>query len=127
MFAPVGVLAACAAAVTLVHVRDPGVDGHYPACPFLSVTGYYCPGCGSLRAIHALSNGDPITALSRNPLTVVMAVVLAVIVALWARWEWRGGGRIWVAPPWMLWGFLGVVLLFWVLRNMPGMTWLSPV
>ena len=34
---------------------DPNVAGHYPTCPILAVTGWYCPGCGTLRAVHALA------------------------------------------------------------------------
>ena len=124
---PVGAVAAAGAVALLVHAVDPNEAGHYPTCPFLMITGWWCPGCGSLRALHALSDGDVGSALARNPLTVVM---LGVLVFLWAgsvRRAWTGRPRTTLAPAWVLWGFLGVVLSFWVLRNLPGMTWLSPV
>jgi len=53
-----------------VTAVDPNAAGHYPACPFLAVTGWYCPGCGALRAVHALGQGDVMTALARNPFAV---------------------------------------------------------
>ena len=41
---------------------DPNQPGHYPTDPFLAITGLYCPGCGTLRALHALARGDLLTA-----------------------------------------------------------------
>lgn len=121
------VLAAAAAVTTLVAVVDPNQPGHYPTCPFLAVTGYYCPGCGSLRALHDLAHGDVAGALARNPLLVLAAGGLVVAFVLWARRLWRGLPRTWVAPPRLLYALLTLVLAFWVLRNVPGWTWLSPV
>lgn len=105
---------------------DPNVVGHYPTCPFLAVTGWYCPGCGALRAVHALGHGDLMTAMARNPFAVV---AIAYILVTWVRWLERtvtGRHPRWLAPPWVLYGVLGAILAFWVLRNLPGWTWLSP-
>ena len=123
---PAAVAAAAAAFVTFVGVVDPNLPGHYPACPFLALTGYSCPGCGSLRAIHALAHGDVATALARNPFAVVSAVWLT---AVWVRWLSRrltGRPAPWLAPAWMIWVLLGAVVAFWVLRNLPGCAFLGP-
>jgi len=109
-----------------VAVVDPNQPGHYPTCPFLAVTGYYCPGCGSLRALHDLAHGDVAGALARNPLMVLAAGGLLVAFVLWARRLWRGLPRTRVAPAALLYGLLALVVAFWVLRNVPGWTWLSP-
>ena len=121
-------LAAGAAVAVLATVGtvDPNQPGHYPTCPFLAMTGYWCPGCGSLRALHALAHGDVATALARNPLTVLATAGLLVGFVLWVRRLWQGRPRSWVAPSWLLYGLLGLVLVFWVVRNLPGMAWLSP-
>ena len=124
---PIGVAAAAAGVVTAVGLVDPNVAGHYPTCPWLAVTGTYCPGCGSLRAIHALAHGDPATAMARNPLAVVAIGWLVVWFLVWARRTFTGRARTTMAPAWVLYGVLGVVLAYWVLRNVPGWTWLSPV
>ena len=42
----------------------------FPKCPFLSFTGYKCPGCGSQRAIHHLLNFEFHLAISQNLLLV---------------------------------------------------------
>lgn len=110
----------------LVTAVDPGVAGHYPTCPFLAVTGWYCPGCGALRAIHALGHGDLVTALARNPFAVVACGYLIVTWLIWLRRTVTGRPARWLAPAWVLHGVLGLILAFWVLRNVPGWTWLSP-
>ena len=59
------------AALTAVVARDPATTWWFPSCPFHAITGWLCPLCGSLRAVHALSLGAPLTALAFNPLIVV--------------------------------------------------------
>jgi hypothetical protein len=109
-----------------VGAVDPNLAGHYPTCPFLAITGWYCPGCGALRAVHALAHGDLVTAMARNPLAVVAAGYFVVTWVLWFDRTLTGRPRRWLAPPWVLYGVLGAILTFWVLRNVPGWTWLSP-
>ncbi|GAB3598794.1 DUF2752 domain-containing protein [Angustibacter peucedani] len=122
---PVGAAAAAAAVTAYVGAVDPGTAGHYPTCPFLLLTGAYCPGCGSLRAMHALAHGDVATALARNPLTVACSLALVVLWAGWLRRSLSGAPRR-LAPAWVIYAFLGVVLAFWVLRNLPGFAFLAP-
>ena len=43
---------------TFLYVIDPEETRLIPACPFLSLTGLLCPGCGSARALHALLHGE---------------------------------------------------------------------
>ena len=126
MLLPAVVAAGCALAGGVVFAVDPETPGHYPTCPFLALTGFYCPGCGTTRAVHALLHGEPALALQRNPLTVAALVVLAAAFLMWARRLWRGEPRSWVAPPWVLYSLLAVIVAFWALRNIPGWTWLSP-
>lgn len=115
-----------AAAVGVVAFVDPNEPGHYPTCPFLALTGQYCPGCGSLRAVHALANGDVTTAVGLNVLTVIAVVALSVIWVRWVRRSWTGARRTSVAPAAMIWTFAVVVVLFGVLRNLPIGAALAP-
>jgi Protein of unknown function (DUF2752) len=123
---PLGVAAAGLIGAGLVASVDPNVAGHYPTCPFLALTGWYCPGCGALRAIHAMAHGDLMTALARNPFTVVAVGYIVLTWAFWLHRSARGRPLRWLAPAWALYGVLAAILLFWVLRNLPGWTWLSP-
>jgi len=123
---PLGVAAAALVGSGYVAAVDPSAAGHYPTCPFLAVTGWYCPGCGSLRAVHALAHADVMTALARNPFAVVALGYVAFAWVLWLRRTATGRPVRWLAPPWVLYTMLGAILLFGVLRNLPGWTWLSP-
>lgn len=118
-----------AAAVGVLAAVDPNEPGHFPTCPFLSLTGLWCPGCGSLRTVHALVTGDPVTALERNPLAVVLLPVVAVLWVAWGLRAFGVGVRAWHPtrlPAVWLWGLLAVVVVYTVLRNLPGWTFLSP-
>jgi len=124
---PLGVAAVTLVGTGYVATVDPNTVGHYPTCPFLAITGWYCPGCGALRAVHALAHGDPMTALARNPFVVVALGYVVVAWVLWLERTVRGRPVRWLAPPWVLYSVLGAILMFGVLRNLPGWTWLSPV
>ena len=124
---PMGAAAAALAVTGYVAAVDPNAAGHYPTCPFLAITGWYCPGCGALRAVHAMAHGDLMTALDRNPFTVVAVGYLVVTWFMWFQRRARGVPRRWAVPPvWVVYAVFGAILLFWVLRNVPGWTWLSP-
>lgn len=63
-------VALVAAAVLLLASFDPAVTWWFPSCPFHALTGWLCPLCGSLRAVHALLRGAPLRAVAFNPLTI---------------------------------------------------------
>jgi hypothetical protein len=115
------------AAATLLATVDPHEPGHYPTCPFLATTGFYCPGCGSLRATNSLLHGHLTGALDRNPLAVVM---LPLVLAAWVVWGLRLAGlTAWTPtaiPARWIWVLLTAIVAFWILRNIPGWAFLSP-
>jgi Protein of unknown function (DUF2752) len=123
---PLGVAVATLVSAGYVAAVDPNGAGHYPTCPFLAITGWYCPGCGALRAVHALAHLDLVTAVARNPFAVVATGYLVVSWVLWLQRSATGRPRRWLAPPWVLYSVLGAILAYGVLRNLPGWTWLSP-
>ena len=107
-------------ATAMLYVLDPREPGNYPVCPFLGLTGYHCPGCGSLRAMHQLLHGSPLNALGYNPLTILSLPFLAYAFV-------AGGLRALRAPapaplfihPRLIWAMLFGIAAFWVLRNIP--------
>ncbi|MHB1613991.1 MAG: DUF2752 domain-containing protein [Actinomycetes bacterium] len=123
---PVATVLGAAAVVGYIAVVDPNHPGHYPTCPFYWLTGYYCPGCGSLRAIHDLAHGQLAAAAHLNVLTVAFIPVLAVMWLSWSVRRARGLPRRRVAPGWVVWGLLGLVLAFGLVRNLPFGHWLAP-
>ncbi|MFI7612968.1 DUF2752 domain-containing protein [Nonomuraea terrae] len=125
LLAPLAVAAGTGALFAFVGVIDPNEPGHYPTCPFLALTGLYCPGCGTLRTIHALAHLDPVAALGLNPLTVVMIPFLVFWWGRWAAHAWKGRPVPLPHPAW-LWAFIGVVMVYWVVRNLPFGAFLAP-
>jgi hypothetical protein len=123
---PLGVAAAAAVAAGYIAVISPDVPGHYPTCPFLALTGYYCPGCGSLRAIHALVHGHVAQAFGDNVLAMSMLPVLGYLWLSWLIRSARGQPRSRVTHPAWIWGFAVLVLGFWVFRNLPAGHFLAP-
>lgn len=127
VLAPLGVAVAAGAAFGYVAAVDPNQPGHYPTCPFLFLTGLYCPGCGTLRAMHALGHADVVAALGLNPLAVAMVPFL---VFWWGRWtlrSWQGRPvRTSLAHPRYLRALLALVIVFWVARNTHFGDFLAP-
>jgi hypothetical protein len=112
-----------AAGALWVAASDP--DGTLgPPCPFRSVTGWWCPGCGLTRATHHLLRGDIGQALRFN---LFVAVVLVAAAAAWTTWLLTSLGH---RPRWALstsrvspvvWAAASAVLVvFAVIRNLPG-------
>jgi hypothetical protein len=121
------VLAGVAGASAYVAAIDPGEPGHYPTCPFYAVTGYYCPGCGTLRMVHALTHGHVGEAFGRNALTFLTLPALAFLWVRWAIASRRGWPmRARLVQPWAIGVFAVVTLVFWVVRNLPAGHALAP-
>ncbi|KIH97325.1 hypothetical protein LP52_19650 [Streptomonospora alba] len=128
--APLLLGAAGLAGATLLHFVDPNQPGQYPTCPWLLMTGTWCPGCGTMRAIHALTELDLLGALQMNP----AAMALAPFVAYgYFRWLYRSlrpppprtTPKKAVRPVW-LYLFLGALVAYWVVRNLPFGQVLAP-
>jgi Protein of unknown function (DUF2752) len=107
---------------------DPNQAGSpLPPCPFYWLTGWYCPGCGATRAMHALVHGDIAKALAMNPLLVLALplVVLLLLHRLRALPEKLRSTALFFsdARPWA-----AVIISYALLRNMPWypFSWLAP-
>lgn len=112
------VLSAGSAGLILLRWFDPATANIFPPCPLHYLTGFYCPGCGSLRAIHQLLHGNLGAAWAMNPLTMLLLPFIAYGLASEGLRHLRGRGL----PQPMLPGswirvLCGVILLFGVLRN----------
>ncbi|HZX98553.1 MAG TPA: DUF2752 domain-containing protein [Dermatophilaceae bacterium] len=126
--APLGAAGAVAAATVALN-RTGGHDlGPLATCWFHAGTGLYCPFCGSLRGVAALSHGDVLTALHDN---APVMLLLGVATLIWGR-------RI-------LFAFAGKTvertginglanmslaaffLVFTIYRNTPYGAWLAPL
>lgn len=108
------------AGAAVLYTFDPRIRGVYPICPFLGLTGYHCPGCGTLRALYHLLHGDLVAALGYNPLTVLSLPIVAYSCANGALRSFRLGGlpRIFI-PHHFIWALFVGIVVFWLLRNIP--------
>jgi len=116
------------AASVALHLRDPHQSGSWGYCPWLALTGTACPGCGGLRAVNDLTRGDVAAAFSSNALFVGSLPLLA---AVWARslvHRWRDEPVVW-RPAVVAWAggtAIALLLVFWVVRNLPFAGYLLP-
>lgn len=101
--------AAAFVVVGVLFAVDPAATHLFPPCPLHELTGLYCPGCGSTRALHCLVRGNLSGALAYNPLMVVSIPVLTFYVVYQSR----------IRRPWMSWAALVIVVAFGVARNLP--------
>lgn len=99
---------------------DPAHSSYYPKCPFKVITGYHCPLCGSQQAIHHLLHWEWSHAIGANLLLVLtLPYILAAIIvdALPPHHKQAQRWRKWLFGKPTLWIMAGVVILFWIVRN----------
>ena len=116
-------LAGLVAAIVLAVLYQRGPDGvaWFPACSFHRLTGLHCPGCGMTRAVHATLHGRIGEAFRFNPLGMILVPVLLIWLGLRIPGWIRGAPPEPGAKPAAIlgWWALGLVLVFWVARNIP--------
>ncbi|WP_017579838.1 DUF2752 domain-containing protein [Nocardiopsis valliformis] len=124
---PLSLAAVALAGAVLLHVVDPNEPGNYPTCPWLLLTGTFCPGCGTMRAVALLTHLDVLGALGMNPLLVLLLPFLAYTYLRWLIRALRPRAR----PPepgstWIVWAILVSFVVFWIARNLPWFSFLAP-
>ena len=105
---------------TALFFLNPSEHSFFPKCSLYVATGFFCPGCGSTRALFHLTHGNVLEALRLNPglmalitlgLTDYVRFVVSVV---------RGNpfqtlfGRLK-----LLGALMGVMLVYGVIRNLP--------
>ena len=116
-------------AATVLLYRTGGHDlGPLATCWFHAGSGLYCPFCGTLRGVAALSHGDVLTALHDN---APVMLLLGVAALVWGRRVlFALAGRV-VAQP-RTSGRTNLVLamfflVFAIYRNTGHGAWLAPL
>ncbi|HKT89322.1 MAG TPA: DUF2752 domain-containing protein [Candidatus Sulfotelmatobacter sp.] len=109
-----------AVGLLLLWKFDPAGSGIFPPCPLHFLTGWYCPGCGSLRAMHQLLQGNVRAAWALNPLTMVLLPFIGYGLMSQALVALRGRGLpgIFLSAN-SIRVLCAVILLFGILRNLP--------
>jgi hypothetical protein len=128
MLPPLAIITGLSLATVALHLRDPHVEGSWGFCPSNLLFGIYCPGCGGLRAVHDLTNLDLGAAASSNLLLVLSLPVIGWVLGRSLVEAWRGerhAPRVLGTKAFYL-GFVGLLLVFTVVRNLPQGAWLAP-
>ncbi len=120
-----GLVAIAVCAVTAV--LDPSRTDAFPSCPVRALTGHDCPGCGTLRGLHALFGGNVGGALDHN---VLLALGIPVATYAYLAWLLQGCGLRLPqvrARPVSLIALAGLIGVFTVSRNLPlePLSWLA--
>jgi len=104
----------------LFFLLNPSEHQLFPRCIFNTVTGYYCPGCGSQRAIHSLLHLNFAGVVGNNFLFIPAVAAVAYHYAhqpLNKKFGWKLPNILYKKhTPWII---FGIILLFWFLRNLP--------
>jgi hypothetical protein len=116
----IGLLISFIGLAVLFFVLNPVEHQIFPRCLFNSITGYYCPGCGSQRAIHSLLHLDMAGVVSYNFLFIpgFLLILYHYIHPFLNRiLHWKLPNIFYFkSTPWII---FGVVIIFWILRNLP--------
>lgn len=116
----IGLLIVITGLAGLFFVLDPARHEIFPRCLFNSITGYYCPGCGSQRAIHSLLHFDFAGVVSYNFLFIPAFLLILYHYThpvLNGFFSWKLPNIFYFkSTPWII---FCVVIIFWVMRNLP--------
>lgn len=126
LVAPLVTIGALGVTTVALHVRDPHSEGSWGFCPSAAM-GFWCPGCGGLRAVNDLTNGQLVDAASSNLAFIVALPFLVAGLALWTVDRWRGHRRqvSMTTVSRVAVTVLALMAVFTVLRNLSG-SWLAP-
>ncbi|MCY1720603.1 DUF2752 domain-containing protein [Prolixibacteraceae bacterium Z1-6] len=115
-----GLLLGVIGVAVLFFVLDPNKHELFPRCIFHSLTGAYCPGCGSQRALHSLLHFDIAGVVSYNLLFLPAGLFLLyhyLHLVLNRLFKWKLPNLFYMKnTPWVI---FAIVIVFWITRNLP--------
>jgi len=102
----------------LVYFFIDARKGGFPECPFHLLTGWFCPGCGSQRALSSLLHGNILAAMHNNILMVAFLPLLLYSAFVNLRYAGTRKMKLWYDPLFVKIVLVSVVC-FWIFRNIP--------
>ena len=115
LFTALGTGAVVAGGLAYIGLADPHrLNFLFPGCPFHAVTGLFCPGCGGLRMVHDVLNGDLGAAVVDN----LVALIGLPLLLAWILFR-RKSEKPWLTP--VSGAVIITIAVTWtVVRNLPG-------
>ncbi len=107
--------------IYIYFLFNPSQHSFFLSCPFKSLTGYHCAGCGSQRAIHQLLHGEWMYAFRLNPFMVLsLPLVFYGLGTKIYNYLFQKQHRVQLFyKNWFIFGYFAIAILYWVLRNIP--------
>ena len=108
--------------LAIIYYRfNPAKYSFFPKCPFHSLTGLDCPGCGSQRAFFFLLHGNIADAMRKNLLLVISIPFLLIhffyrIKSVILQKDYRWAIIYHPLTPKII---FAIVVVFWIARNIP--------
>lgn len=112
------IIGTAAAGVLLLYFFFDARQFPFPRCPFYALTRFYCPGCGSQRALSSLLHGQLVQALHYNILLVAITPLLLYAAVEQIKHTERQPVKLFYQPV-FAWIVFWVIIIFWLLRNLP--------
>lgn len=115
--------------IFIYYKINPSGQDWMPKCPFHTITGLHCPGCGSQRALHDFLHGNIIEGFKHNFLIGLGILVFfyKIFLLIRAKFYPEKSSNLLYSPktPWII--FI-LIIGFWILRNIPvePFTYLAP-
>ena len=116
-----------AAALLYLYFTGEGEGAGIP-CMFHQITGFYCSGCGSSRALRSILHLDFYQALRYNAIFTLCVPLFAVYFGALGISYIRFGkdkisGKISMFTVWII---IAAAILYGILRNIPAFAFLAP-
>lgn len=113
--------------ILIIYIIDKIYDIEIIFCPFYKLTGLCCPGCGITRMIESIIMGKFYQAFRYNPLMFILSPFLLIylicriieIIKKKNIFTDKINNKIWIC-------LLVIVILFGIIRNIPGFEFLLP-
>ena len=94
-------------------------------CVFHELTGLYCPGCGITRLLFSLLELNFYQAFRSNPLVFILLILIILYLIL--KLILKRFNINLTIPNYIYYFLLIIVILFGILRNIPGFEFLTPL
>lgn len=107
--------------LSLYFLFNPSTSIFFPKCPFYIMTGLFCPGCGSQRAIHDMMHLNIFEAINHNAL---MFFTFTFGIGLYLYSKKKFSDLIYHPKSPLI--IFGIIFLFGVLRNLDKFHFLAP-
>ena len=106
--------------LSLYYFVDPTSSKLFLKCLFFSISNFYCPGCGTQRAIHSFLKGDMIQGIRHNYMFILVFLVISYQATIFILDKLYSKKHLNLLHKSKTTNTIFIlVILFWILRNIP--------